>query len=321
MISLDYFAAHAAPTFQAFSQEADHGLYRFQLDEGGAGTVESFTLFPGIHLIFNDLPKGEVLWGEDAPRAMQIEHARRGRFEVVTADGKAYYLHEGECATHDRRIVNRQMRYPMPHYEGFTLHIEYDEGAASLARQDATRDISFEALHRKLAGVDGCRVFAPDAEMRMLLDSMYDMGPRARMSRMRCKALELVSLLDATSEGDVSWRKAPYRPREEARELQVALDLLSNNLAEPLSLVSVAKAAGLSLSTLKERFGAAFGITPMAYRRQCRLEEGARLLTSTTLSVSDVAAQVGYKNASKFSAAFQTHMNASPSEWRKSTEL
>ncbi len=103
---------------------------------------------------------------------------------------------------------------------------------------------------------------------------------------------------------------------DHALALERALDLLGSNLDEDLALEDAARCANMGLSTFKQRFLHAYGLSPMAYRRQCRVEEGARLLAGSRESVASVAARVGYRNPSKFAAAFVERFGATPSAWR-----
>ena len=126
--------------------------------------------------------------------------------------------------------------------------------------------------------------------------------------------LELVALLDATERP--VWKTFPYCTHDHALALERALDLLGSNLDEDLALEDAARCANMGLSTFKQRFLHAYGLSPMAYRRQCRVEEGARLLAGSRESVASVAARVGYRNPSKFAAAFVERFGATPSAWR-----
>ena len=52
------------------------------------------------------------------------------------------------------------------------------------------------------------------------------------------------------------------------------------------------------------------------YINQLRIEEAKRLLLSTSLSVSEIASNVGYYNISYFSTVFHKIVGVSPYDWR-----
>ena len=50
---------------------------------------------------------------------------------------------------------------------------------------------------------------------------------------------------------------------------------------------------------------------------KCRLEYARKLLDATTLSISEVAEQSGFKHSRNFSTVFKNAMGMSPSDYRK----
>jgi AraC-like DNA-binding protein len=69
------------------------------------------------------------------------------------------------------------------------------------------------------------------------------------------------------------------------------------------------------------RFSAVFrehtGATFRSTRLQIKLETAALLLCATTLRISEVADQVGYRDLRKFRKAFKKHFGMSPFTYRK----
>jgi transcriptional regulator GlxA family with amidase domain len=56
---------------------------------------------------------------------------------------------------------------------------------------------------------------------------------------------------------------------------------------------------------------------PMAYLTRWRLQLGARLLATTSRSVADVAAEVGYESEAAFNRAFKRAFGAPPAKYRQ----
>ena len=199
MKSLEYLATRNAGRFDIVEKDGPRTVFRLALDNGASGIVEDWELFEGVNLTFNDIPHGSLTWKSSEPRSLHIEWCQQGRGEIASANGKSYFIHERECAVHDQRIIKRQMRYPMPRYVGLTLSIEYETGSSTLRAHDATGGVDFNALRERYAGGDGCRIFLPDDTLASLLASFYRIDDRARIERMRLKALELVALLEEQS--------------------------------------------------------------------------------------------------------------------------
>ena len=300
--------------------ERREGFTRFDalLENGDKGRIDAYTLLPGIHLFYNDIPQGACDWNDKPSRVLQIEHCRQGSCELVFSGGWGAVCRQGDCAVHDHRVVKRRMQFAQARYVGITLAVEYDAGAATLAALHHVAGVDFKQLYARFAPQSNDErrlLFAPDAEMAALFESLYDVGGRAHVPRLRCKVLELLALLSATE--SPRWQAPSYTGRDGDAGLAKALALLGSNLSAPVRLEDAARTANLGATAFKERFARAFGISPAAYRRRCRMEEAARLLQESSFDVAAIAAHVGYRSPSKFAAAFRQAHAQSPTAYRK----
>jgi len=85
---------------------------------------------------------------------------------------------------------------------------------------------------------------------------------------------------------------------------------------EPHSVLSLARAAGLSRSAFMARFAAAFESAPMAVLRQLRMRRAADMLAANILSLEQIGHAVGYANRSSFIRAFRQVYGQDPSDFR-----
>jgi AraC family transcriptional activator of mtrCDE len=72
----------------------------------------------------------------------------------------------------------------------------------------------------------------------------------------------------------------------------------------------------MSRSTFSDRFGAAFGRSPIAYVREVRLRKAADMLRATDRPIDAIASRVGFASRSHFSQAFRDLFGESPSVLR-----
>lgn len=96
-----------------------------------------------------------------------------------------------------------------------------------------------------------------------------------------------------------------------------AVALLQADVARPWTLELLAQQAGLSRTTLAERFRAAMGDTPLAHLRMLRLQKAMQLLGEPRRKLDEVAQAVGYQDAFGFSKAFKRAVGVSPGEFRR----
>lgn len=84
-----------------------------------------------------------------------------------------------------------------------------------------------------------------------------------------------------------------------------------------LTVATLAARAGVSVPTLERHIRKRFGATPRTFLAEIRLNEAARLLKETNLSVSEVADRTGYESAASFTRAFRRRHGVAPGEYRR----
>jgi len=95
------------------------------------------------------------------------------------------------------------------------------------------------------------------------------------------------------------------------------LALIHRQTATRWTLTSLASGAGISRSVLAQRFRRYIGEGPVSYLTRWRLQLGAQMLSSTTDSVAQIAAKVGYDSEQAFNRAFKRSFGAPPARYRK----
>lgn len=89
-----------------------------------------------------------------------------------------------------------------------------------------------------------------------------------------------------------------------------------HQLSSPLTVDDVAAAVGLSRSQLSRLFYATYQIGPAERLRQLRIELARHLLSTTTLSVKEVAHACGFVRANHFGRVFQQVTGTTPFTFR-----
>jgi len=96
-----------------------------------------------------------------------------------------------------------------------------------------------------------------------------------------------------------------------------ALRMLHNNPARPWTIVSLARATGVSRAALARRFHDLVGEPPMTFLTGWRLALAADLLCETDATIGAVAQRVGYGSSFALSTAFKRVHGVSPQQYRR----
>lgn len=90
---------------------------------------------------------------------------------------------------------------------------------------------------------------------------------------------------------------------------------LSDELTTPVTLSELARLVGLSPFHVTRLFSRSVGMPPHAWRNQLRLNRAQGLLRQG-MSVTDVAAQVGFNDQSHFTRHFKRAYGVAPGRWQ-----
>ena len=79
----------------------------------------------------------------------------------------------------------------------------------------------------------------------------------------------------------------------------------------------LARQAAMSRAAFADRFRSLVGESPISYVARCRMNRATALLATTQMSLSKVAARVGYESEASFGRAFKRSVGTSPAAYRK----
>ncbi|MDQ1803346.1 AraC family transcriptional regulator [Chryseobacterium sp. CKR4-1] len=105
-------------------------------------------------------------------------------------------------------------------------------------------------------------------------------------------------------------------PTTSDERLTAIIKFVRNNLENPLTLEEVGGKFGFSVRSLTRIFTNKLGISFIQYVKMVRIIRAMELLKDTTLSMSEIAYEIGYSNISAFSNTFQQLTNMRPTEFK-----
>ena len=112
------------------------------------------------------------------------------------------------------------------------------------------------------------------------------------------------------------WR-TERNPRGRDEIVATAVRLIDLNYGEPLRVEALAAAVHVSRYYFTKMFTSVMGRSPSDYIRHVRLERARALLSTTSMSVSEIARITGFGDHAQFSRMFRAVTAESPRSFRR----
>jgi AraC family transcriptional regulator len=96
-------------------------------------------------------------------------------------------------------------------------------------------------------------------------------------------------------------------------------EYLADSFDAKINLQTLAHMAGMSINTFIKAFADAFHTTPHQYLLNQRISRAKTLLSTTTMTMTEISAAVGFSTPSHFTTTFGNRVGVTPSQYRRHT--
>jgi AraC-like DNA-binding protein len=141
-------------------------------------------------------------------------------------------------------------------------------------------------------------------------------GPGAQLFAESVAAAILARVVGRTSSGGSGVETGKRTALVKWRHRRV-VEFIDANLADPIRLPDLARAAGLSRMHFAAQFRAATGIRPHEFVLRRRIERAQDMLRDSALPLAQVALDVGFQTQAHFTTVFRDHVQETPGRWRQ----
>lgn len=151
-----------------------------------------------------------------------------------------------------------------------------------------------------------------NSSLRMMLEVMRRLGAEHLISAVE-EILACDQSLDVQAISVMAIDRDPTLPQP----LKSALELMSNNIDEPLSIDEIARCVNLSKRHLERQFCSFMKATPTRYYLELRLTRARQLLQQSNRPIADVAVATGFVSLSHFQRRFREFFEVAPGRFRQ----
>ena len=97
-------------------------------------------------------------------------------------------------------------------------------------------------------------------------------------------------------------------------------DFLDNHYQQDFSLKQFENSFKINRYRLCREFSSCYGLPPLQYLTQKRLEKAKKILLTTDLSIHEVSSMIGYENTNHFINLFKKYVSMTPGKFRQTAQ-
>jgi AraC-like DNA-binding protein len=290
-------------------------------DESGEGFMTMYRVFDGIYLMYNDFHMNHcVSEYQNADTVLCIDHCREGRIEHENAFGERYYMEAGDLRI-DKRVHHAgKVELPLSHYHGITIGFMQGAAQESLQREMPFLSVDLEMLGKKFCPENKEFLLRTNEQLNVVFSQLYHTPESMKLGFFRVKIAELLLLLSAIDTAAFLEQKQ-YFPASQTAKIKEIHSLITSRPDKTFTVEELSEISGMPPASLRKVFKAVYGTPVYQYIKSYKMKTAAEMLISDRrMNIADIAQQLGYDNASKFSAAFRDVMGISPQNYRNRQE-
>lgn len=282
-----------------------------------AGFMHCYHLFPGVDLAYTSFQANSCFKREASmPHILEIAYCKAGRYECEYKNDYYTYLGEGDFAVTTITSQTELPSFPIGYYDGVAIIVNMEKIGDRFTGIVEDVSIDLNALVKKFCTNRCCAVMKATKELRHVFEEICAAYDSAKLGYLRLKILEIFYLLSELLPQD-GIEISDYYPGSRIHKIKAIKKELAETLDQKTTLKSLAEKYDMSLTTLKDSFKAVYGQPIHAFQREYKMQMATQLLTTTELSVTEIASQLGFENPNKFSSAFRSVIGLSPREYRQ----
>ena len=274
-------------------------------------------LYPGIEICYLTFSSDSLSVQHKAmPHMIQINYCKAGQMVWEMKNGNRIYLNPGDFSLHTMKAcTDSVIRFPNGIYQGLTVCIDLQEAAGNPPEPLKNSSIFETILPEKFCQNDRPVFLAGNEQTETIFSAFYNQPEILKLPYQRIKVLELLLYLS----------KITFIPQNKLTEYQSELienihkihDQLLRQMEQRITIEELSKQYLINPTTLKNAFKSVYGTSLAAHIKEHRMEQAAKMLKETDMTIAEIAQAVGYDSQSKFTVAFKAHFKVLPKEYRK----
>ena len=274
-------------------------------------------LYPGIELCYLTFSTDSFSVQHKAlSHIIQINYCKAGQMMWEMKNGNRIYLNPGDFSLHTMKAcTDSVLTFPNGIYQGLSIYIDLQEVSDHPPELLKGSNIFETILPEKFCRNDSPVFLAGNEQTESIFSAFFNQPEELKLSYQKIKTMELLLYLGKT-ELTSSQRLSEYKT-EQIRIIREIHDQLTQHMEQRITIEELSRKYLINPTTLKNAFKSIYGTSIAAHIKEHRMEQAAKMLRESEMSIAEIAKAVGYDSQSKFSIAFKSFFNVLPREYRK----
>ena len=282
----------------------------------GSGIVTNYTIFNGVQISFLEFNSSDIFPTQSfSSEIVTISHCRAGRYECEFPNHTVACLPQGYFSVVGTKYLPISFSFPLKKYSGLSLVINKQELSEDMYYLLDMMSIDLDKIISGLAQNNGGYVSGTPPMLMNLFSELYTVNGKEPIEYYRIKAIELLyHIARIPAENSCDFR---YFDKKHIQSTKKIHDYLICHLNEKPPIAALAKEAKISVSLFHSVFVQIYGDPPYTYMKKYKMNLATQYLMEDNMKISEIAAELGYSNASKFSQAFRSVYGMVPRDYKK----
>lgn len=313
--SLGYLRPEERTVFTNVQHDNEFCAYQLIEGDSGQGMIETWSIFPGIDLVYYDMnTEYDLPEQEDEDHILEILYCCEGRCEVRGRSHHFYYMQDEDLMLCEQYAKVGLSSFPTTRFLGMAIRINMNP-----ATRDFTGILKNFSIHLPdIYGAVQKKGVLPlsncDAA-KHIFGELRVSHSEFRPDYLKLKLIELLLVLsDSATLSHPS--NIPVLTSYQVRAVKDIRNFITEHFDEHSTVVELSSQFHFSATSLKQWFRTIYGSSIYSYLKRYRMDIARALLRRTDYSILQVALYVGYENPSKFSSAFRDEFAVTPKQYR-----
>ena len=248
---------------------------------------------------------------------IQFNYCIDGRIELLLDDNTYIYMTQGDFSL-SKQSAQNESDFPSGFYEGITIYFEPEFFSEENRAVEDLFQMDFSSLSEIYFSKKDTFIKEAGKSLKAITEKMWQLKDNTTSASFEMKlcTLELLHCLLGNTQNTPE-KPLTYYTGSQVEIAKKAEQILTADLKYHIPIREVAAKFGISETSLKNYFRGVYGKNISDYLRELRMTTAEKLLTETTIPISEISSKVGYVKQGKFADVFRKYYKMNPLEYRR----